>query len=500
MIKNRMRALLSLAVLACSYATALAQIPSGYYDSLKGKKAAELKTAVYEIIKDANVLNYGSGTNSTWGGFWQTDRTSDGRFIDRYSPESEWVQSTSKGTAGSGLNIEHSFPKSWWGGAKNQAYQDLYNLMPCESGINTSKSNYPMGKVETVKTTNNMTKIGTGTEGFMVWEPGDEWKGDFARGYMYMATCYQNLTFSNSTAQEILTTGDYPTLKPWAYTLFMEWARADKPTQLEITRNNAVSNIQGNRNPFVDFPNLMEYIWGDSTEYTFDPSTTECSANYSDGSDTPYTPTEETINSWTFTSTDGAFTIETTTNPLSKEIWTRSTSYGWVGSAYYNSTTYESDARLVSPEIDLTGYSSASFNFNHACNKGTLSPSETYSVEVRCDGTTTVLDGITWPKGTSWTFNNSGDLSLNDFIGKKIQIAFRYTSTSSSAGTWEIKSATVRGTKQTDGISTATASNEQIDFSQPFSAYTTDGRQCNATAKSGILVIKQGNKSIKIVR
>ena len=162
------------------------------------------------MIKDAEVLSYGSGAGHTWWGFWTTDRTDDGRFIDRYSPETTWVQSTSQGESGTGMNIEHSFPKSWWGGTTNQAYQDLYNLMPCEQKINSSKSNYPMGKVATVKTTNGMTKIGTGTEGFAVWEPGDEWKGDFARGYMYMATCYQNLTFSNNVAQEILTTGDTP--------------------------------------------------------------------------------------------------------------------------------------------------------------------------------------------------------------------------------------------------------------------------------------------------
>lgn len=497
MKRNNIRTLLTLATLAWSYAMSLAQIPSGYYDTLKGLKGKELKNAVYAVIKDADVLAYGSGSGHTWWGFWITDRTDDGRFIDRYSPESTWPQSTSQGERGTDMNIEHSFPKSWWGGTTNQAYQDLYNLMPCEQKINSSKSNYPMGKVTTVKTTNDMTKIGMGSEGFMVWEPGDEWKGDFARGYMYMATCYQNLTYSNNVAQEILTTGEYPTLKPWAYTLYIEWAKADQPNELEIARNNAVSQIQGNRNPFVDFPNLMDYIWGDSVDYAFDPGTTVCTATYSEGDDTP-TQKEETISEWTFTSSDGSFTIENTVNPLTKEVWTRSSSYGWTGSAYANSTTYAADASLVSPEIDLTAYSSATLNFNHACNKGVLAPAETYTVEVRCDGNTTVLDGVTWPKGTSWTFNDSGKLPLNDFCGKKIQIVFHYTSTSSSAGTWEIKSATIKGTKQATGINAPANENRTIDWSEPTETFTIDGRPCKTNGNKGIVVVKQGNKTMKI--
>lgn len=88
MKKSKFRTLATLIAVACSCVTSLAQIPEGYYDSLKGKKGAELKSAVHDIIKDAKVLSYGSGNGKTWWGFWITDRTSDGRFIDRYSNES----------------------------------------------------------------------------------------------------------------------------------------------------------------------------------------------------------------------------------------------------------------------------------------------------------------------------------------------------------------------------------------------------------------------------
>lgn len=123
---------------------ALAQIPDGYYDALKDKKGAELKTAVHNIIKNANVLDYGSGNGSTWWVFYSTDNDN-GYVIDRYS--NNRVKFVSRGAVASGMNIEHSFPKSWWGGSKNQAYKDLYNLMPSDSKANSSKSNYGMGIV-----------------------------------------------------------------------------------------------------------------------------------------------------------------------------------------------------------------------------------------------------------------------------------------------------------------------------------------------------------------
>ena len=99
MKKSKFRTLATLIALAFSSVASLAQIPEGYYDSLKGKKGAELKSAVHDIIKDAKVLSYGSGSEKTWWGFWITDRTSDGRFIDRYSNESTWPMSTSQGAA-----------------------------------------------------------------------------------------------------------------------------------------------------------------------------------------------------------------------------------------------------------------------------------------------------------------------------------------------------------------------------------------------------------------
>lgn len=260
--------------LLCCFTCVWADVPPEYYKSADGKKKAELKKAFHNIIMTANVLDYGSGAGRTWSGFYQTDRFNGNQVRDRYSygefyfPSGSSAQSA---TAASGMNIEHSFPKSWWGKTENQAYKDLFNLMPCEISINTAKSNYAMGVVTSVKTNNGCTKVGKGNAGNKVanlWEPADEWKGDFARSYFYMVTAYSDLTWTGE-GLTMLEQDEWPTLQPWAYELFVEWNRKDPVDNIERERNEAVYSIQGNRNPFVDFPNLAEYIWGDSIDYAF---------------------------------------------------------------------------------------------------------------------------------------------------------------------------------------------------------------------------------------
>ena len=254
--------------------------------SLKGKKKEALKEAVYELTKSATVLTYGNGKNSTWWGFYVTDQDADGYVIDRYSNNK--VPFGARGEVASGMNIEHSFPKSWWGGSKNQAYQDLYNLMPSDSKANSSKGNYGMGVVTTSTYDNGCIKVGKGASGTQLWEPSAEWKGDLARGYMYMATTYQKLTFEGEGLKSLVN-GTWPTLQEWAYTLYLKWMREDKVSQTEVSRNNAVAEIQGNRNLYVDFPTLAEYVWGDSTEVAFNPDVALTTAD-GDNRYAEYTP------------------------------------------------------------------------------------------------------------------------------------------------------------------------------------------------------------------
>ena len=242
-----------------------AQIPAGYYDSAIGKKQAELKTALHLIIKTANVPSYGSGAGSTWAAFAKMDvRPEDGTVWDMYSNNHVAFNGNS---AASGMNIEHSFAKSWWGDGR-QAAQDVQHLCPSNSTANSAKGSWPMAVVDG-KTTfdNSCIKVGKSSSKpgmtLDVWEPADEYKGDFARMYMYMVTAYEDyatLWTGNSINQ--LDNNTYPVFEQWTVDLLLKWSRQDPVSQKEITRTNEAYKIQGNRNPFIDYPLLAEYIWG----------------------------------------------------------------------------------------------------------------------------------------------------------------------------------------------------------------------------------------------
>lgn len=495
--------------------SSLAQIPEGYYSSLKGKKGAELKTAVHNIIKNAKVLSYGSGQGKTWWGFWSTDRDENGYFIDRYSAEKEWLKSTSQGAAGAGMNIEHSFPKSWWGGATVQAYKDLYNLMPCKKEINTTKSNYPMGIVVSGDKGNGWTKVGEGTDGKKYWEPAAPWKGDFARGYMYMATAYQDYNWKGEQALQILQQGAYPTLKEWAYKLYIQWAKADKPDAVEVKRNNDVYKIQGNRNPYVDFPNLMEYVWGDSTNIAFNPETTVKSSSYVNGEgggggsidpDPNLGTTEVNVYQATFTSNDGGCkeNIISNDSPYGN-IWTRDPQYGWKATAFKGSN-YAAEATLSLPEVDLTGYDDAKLTINQAINFAKGKALDYLKVELKSvdtsDGTVeeTPLIDFDVPSADSWTFYDY-TLDLSHFVGTKATISFRYKSDANICCFWEIKKATIMGKKTSTGIKINTFDqNDSIDFSKPYDVYSIDGRKLDPSHinANSIVIIRQNGKVIKM--
>lgn len=246
-------------------------IPTGYYSSLNGKSEGELKTAVYNIIHNFTLI---SSYQDLPKYFQRTDVYPDSkRWWDMYSDIPLYAPSFS------GLNREHSFPKSWWGGSTTiPAYVDLNHLYPSEMAANTAKSNYPLGEVNTNVSTrfdNGMSVVGYPVAGQgggaqYVFEPDDEYKGDFARTYFYMATCYQNLTWKY-TYMVAQTT--YPTLTTWAVNLLLKWHREDPVSDKEVMRNEEVYKIQNNRNPFIDFPELAEYIWGNKKGQVFNTNT-----------------------------------------------------------------------------------------------------------------------------------------------------------------------------------------------------------------------------------
>ena len=266
-------------VLSASFALA-EEMPSGYYNDINGLKDGELKGTLKSIIRDHTAISYGS---STWEVFYYSDRDENGYCMDMYCDE--WNQFTSPGTAVSGCNIEHSFAKSWWGGSTNDAYKDCYHLNPSNSTANSARSNYPLGVPEKDIKTSGSLKIGKRHHEELnvdhgVFEPKDEYKGDFARAYFYMATCYgkdkdgnydqvcskyQGWRLDNKDvgSKFAMQNDNYLEFQPWEQEVLITWHRQDPVSVKEIKRADAVSDFQHNRNPFIDYPFLAEYIWGD---------------------------------------------------------------------------------------------------------------------------------------------------------------------------------------------------------------------------------------------
>ncbi len=259
--------------LLCCALLLQAQAPAEYYTAAAGKSGAGLKTALYGIIAEHTTRSY----SDLWEDFRKTDVRADGKVWDMYSDITNYTFGKEQGLnyteEGDAYNREHSFPKSWFDDAYPM-YTDLFHLYPTDGYVNGRRSNYPFGEVKTTTWASHgsFSKVGTSAiSGYSgtVFEPADEYKGDFARTYFYMATCYEDKIASWSCP--MLAGNKYPAYSSWALTMLLRWATNDPVSQKEIDRNNEVYKIQGNRNPYIDYPGLEQYVWGESKTKPFDP-------------------------------------------------------------------------------------------------------------------------------------------------------------------------------------------------------------------------------------
>ena len=248
-----------------------AQIPNGYYDAALGLSGNNMKSSLHSIIDNHSSQSY----SSLWYHFEDTDQKSNGKVWDMYSdvpggtPPYQFTfgsdQCGSYSQEGDCYNREHSFPASWFNDA-SPMYTDLFHLIPSDGYVNGQRSNYPFGEVGSASWTSlNGSKKGScsypGYSG-TVFEPIDEYKGDLARGYFYMATRYMD-QFSSFNSP-MLSGGDFAT---WARDMLIEWHQADPVSDKEIDRNNAIYSIQNNRNPYIDHPEFVECVWLNQCNY-----------------------------------------------------------------------------------------------------------------------------------------------------------------------------------------------------------------------------------------
>ena len=269
--KRLFRIMITAVVLTGTWLCAGATIPPGYYDSLDGKSGEALKNAIHDLVSQHTVFSYGS----LWIYFAQTDCRPENtsQVWDMYSDKTYYFRGGTSGVYG--MHKEHSLPKSWWGGQDETqgyaGYTDINHLYPADGDANMAKSNYPLGEVSRVTFDNGVTRVGspkTGQGGgcSSVFEPDDRYKGDFARTYFYMACAYQQYTWRYTY---MLNNYTWKTLNDWSIELLCRWARNDAVSDKEVDRNDAVHRSQNNRNPFIDFPDLFEYIWGNKQGQIF---------------------------------------------------------------------------------------------------------------------------------------------------------------------------------------------------------------------------------------
>lgn len=294
--------------------TAWAQGPNHtgtYYQAADGQCGEALKTAFFQIINGEyqgvqfQQIKYGSGTlNGVWGAYATTDVLDDSVTIrDRYSNITHYQLGDDQASSGhttegeGGYAREHTIPQSWFknstvNGTKVGPGTDLYHLYPVDTKVNGMRSNYPYGENEgeSWQSANGYSKRGVCTfEGYdgMCFEPNDEWKGDLARTYFYMVTCYEDV--QPLWESEMLNSTTYPSFSEWALRLLLKWSRQDPVDSIEIRRNEAVCVIQHNRNPFIDYPGLEEFIWGDSTLQAF------AYGGFEEGGDSIITPPDTIV-------------------------------------------------------------------------------------------------------------------------------------------------------------------------------------------------------------
>lgn len=169
------------------------------------------------------------------------------------------------------------------------------------------------------------------------------------------------------------------------------------------------------------------------------------------GGDTPNPPATGSTIYAGLTSDANGWTFDDITVPsaVTKGIWQWDSQYGVLkASAYVSGSNYESLSYAVSPQIDLTGYKTVSVTFDQAAKFQTTLTTLCGFV-IREVGTTgwTALTVPAWPAAGSWTATSCGDIDLSAYAGKKVQVAFKYASSTSGADTWQIKNLKVTGSK-----------------------------------------------------
>lgn len=201
------------------------------------------------------------------------------------------------------------------------------------------------------------------------------------------------------------------------------------------------------------------------------------------------------------TSTAIDWTIENVTLPEEfTEVWawkSYNNAYYLNGTTNKGGTAYDGLAYATSPVIDLTDRTDITVDFEHAAKFQTsLKTLCAFQVKEEGNADWTDLTIPTWPAAGGWTFVNCGNIDLNAYAGKKIQLRFKYEgSTAAGADTWEIRDLHVKGTKAS-GIAALEADNANA----PVEFFNLQGVRVSGDALTpGLYIRRQGSATAKIL-
>lgn len=235
----------------------MAQSPD-YYQTTQQLAGSNLEDALHDIIKNHNEFSYGSAKQILKDSDEDPNNTNNIMLVYKgiSIPKSEFASNNQTDY----WNREHVWAKSH-GSFTNYGdlgpYSDAHNLKPCDASVNSSRGykDFDNGGAQHEEATDcNYTNS--------TWEPRDGSKGDVARIIFYM-----HCRYSGDTGEPNLNVVDFintfPNAQMGKLSTLLAWNEQDPVDAFERRRNDVIYGWQNNRNPFVDYPDLANRIWGD---------------------------------------------------------------------------------------------------------------------------------------------------------------------------------------------------------------------------------------------
>ena len=234
----------------------------GYYASLEGKSGAVLKQAIQDIIANPNLVreqNYGDAYDILKEADQNPENSSQVWLMYVEQPRSKLdSQSGTSGAAGF-WNREHIYCQSRGGFSDaTSATPDGIDVWSTTNADDIAAGHSDVHHIRAEDSPENSLRSERNYGVDYNGPAGNQgsWHGDVARAIFYMCIRYNGLNVVNGNPSE------NPDGFIGDLAILLTWNAADAADDFEMNRNNVVQVWQKNRNPFIDYPNLADYIWG----------------------------------------------------------------------------------------------------------------------------------------------------------------------------------------------------------------------------------------------